>query len=508
MTKPTWRWAIPATILSITWLFGTGCSDDADNGGAKDNGPPAAVTSLCADVAKARCAAAVSCCKGGQVPKSAEDCEKAGTEACVQGYKSSWDAVRDGRASVRAAAKTACIAAVNSAAENCLPPDPVAAAKHCGTMVADNATVSSGCKAAVAGLACGEGAGECVAPGGKGTMCLKLAAKGEACDPAACEPPLKCVPNGQGKTGGTCGSPSEAGGACKNHGDCAVGLACGATQTCEPGGGGGQACSGPGTCGAGFACDDTKLQCVPRVKNGEQCLAHRHCEDGLACTGLGLSGTCVKQSAIGAACSSSKDCADGLFCSIKDNKCTVPAGDGAACTTSDSCGQLLYCDLPSKSCKPLPGEGKACAYSVRQCLPRLTCYSVSKKDQTCVKPRKKGEKCTSQSNCGTGLGCDKGVCVDLPGVGSTCLDSMYCKDSYCDHKDGKVCKAFHKTGEKCVGGHECGPEGACVGTKADNLKCQALPTEGKACLLQCASGLFCSVKKLPGTCAPAICAMN
>lgn len=506
-----WR-AASVLATAVAWV---GCSDDgagvspggADSGagGAKPTQPTAELVAACDTIAKARCAVAASCCKDAA---TSAECEATASKRCTDDVAASHAALQAGTAKVSTGAAAACVGAVVAQTTSCLPPQADLASASCGAVVEDPAAAEQPCKSAVAGLSCAAGKGRCTAPdGGKPSRCALPVAVGQPCDHALCEVGARCVQATAGATK-TCEKPGKTGSLCAAHADCAAGLTCGAAGTCTQGASDGASCTGAGTCALGSACDDTQGKCVPQVKLGEGCLAHRHCLQGLACAGLGLSGSCVEQSAIGAKCSRSADCAGGLFCDPKSAKCAPQTDDGAPCTTSDGCSALLYCDVTDKQCKALPGEGEACAYSVRTCLPGLTCYQPTKKDRTCVKPRGKGEKCTTHNNCVAGLGCDfgTGLCVDLPANGKACFDGTYCKDGYCDHDDN-TCRAWLASGKACKGGHECGPDSACVGTTVANLVCKPKPAKGQACLLECQQGLFCAVAKVAGTCQPAVCAM-
>lgn len=477
-----------------------GCTDSPDDTAVTGNADevPAALSSPCGQIAAAQCSVATSCCN----KLGAQGCVASAEKSCADGYRSAWSGFATGAVKVVDDAVNACVNAIHDA-PSCQKPAPDVFESACGAVVVDIATAGKQCAAGVVGLACASGNGVCIGTT-KGAVCLLRAAEGQTCGPAKCTPGLRCVVTTSASIVGECRKPGPKAAPCGAHADCAVGLACSASQTCLAAAKDGQPCAGRGSCDENSACDDTQGKCVPRVHHGENCLAHAHCHSGLLCAGIRLEGTCAEQSAIGASCNQTSDCAAGLHCDINTHKCTPQTDAGQTCSTSDGCSPLLYCDFDDKRCKPLPGEGKPCAYSVRTCLPGLTCYQPSKTDRTCVKHRKKGEKCSQQNNCMTGLGCKNGVCVNLPGNGSKCLDSLYCKAGWCDH-EAQECKAWHKVGEACHGGHECGPKGACVGTKVSDLKCVSLPAKDQACLLECQPGLFCATKKTPGTCETPVC---
>ena len=498
-----------ATLVSLLVACAAGCSDTAgtrsgDDAAGSATAPPPELISACKVIATARCDVAKTCCKDATKRLA---CEPDAVETCAEGFKSAWNALSAKRATLSQAAVDACVQTLKAGDKTCMPPDVDSNQTSCGAIIEDPAAAQTPCNADVIGLPCAGAKGVCV--GGQGTkapQCLLRVAVDEACDPAPCAIGTRCLPASSGGEPKTCREPGTSGDPCVSTDDCRDPLTCGVSGTCGPGLERGKICTGPGTCARGFACDDTKGRCVVQVEQGQACLAHRHCKDGLVCTGLSLVGSCVAQSAIGAACSGDNQCAVGLFCDTKLSTCTPQTSDGTPCNTSDACGALLYCDLQDKTCKGLPGEGQACAFSERQCLPGLTCYQPSKKDRTCVKRRKKGEKCSQHNNCEPGLGCDfsTATCVELPANGAKCFDSMYCKAGYCDF-DNQTCKAWLANGKTCSGGHECSPESACVGSKVDNLVCKKLPAKGDTCLLACQPGLFCGTKKLPGTCAPVIC---
>ncbi|MCO4762839.1 MAG: hypothetical protein KC502_15095 [Myxococcales bacterium] len=488
-------------LTALSTITALGCSDEPATPAVASS---PALTEACSAIATARCLTIESCCaESDPPPKVGAACIDAATAACEKEYADAASAMGAGKAHVSDDRVTACKAAITAGKSACLPPAPDEVAASCGALVIDDAAVGQPC--AASGLACAAGTARCRSAGGKTPMCTAFAALGADCAAAHCKPPLRCVTDKSGKK--RCADQGKEGAACGQSGDCAVGLACSATKTCAPGTGGGTACTGPGTCAAGFACDDTQGKCVPQVKLGAACLAHRHCLPGLVCGGLGLKGACVSQQAIGAACQQDSDCAASLHCSLASQTCVPKASAGETCLGAESCGPLLYCDVTSKQCMTLPGEGAACAFNVKTCQPGLTCYQPSKKDRTCVKLRNEGQACSQQNNCKAGLGCQKGLCVPLPANGKTCLDKMYCADGWCDHEDNR-CKAWLGAGKACKGGHECGPDGACVGTKASNLVCEPLPGKGDACLLSCKTGLFCAVSKTPGLCQPAICVIG
>jgi|GEM_PF-2039804 len=471
-----------------------------------EQGHIANLDDFCKAFAKARCASAYACCQKVKRPYPDEaTCVQKQTSSCVQRLFAEKQALEKGLLVLDAKNVEACLKGVRDSKTTCSAP-PISSEHQCAGIVLDKASLGDGCKANVVDVHCAGGAGQCRANGPKGIQCLAWKKIGEDCSESACQFGLLCLLDPtKSESKRHCRAIRKKGEYCQKRTDCTKGLSCSTSSKCEPNLALGATCQRAGTCEDTLACHIGMKKCVKRVPRDALCTAHAECIEGTRCFGLRLVGVCQKPGANGAACENHKQCADGLGCKIPENRCRPLAKKGDACRSANDCLKDLGCS--GGSCEPLPGEGKACLFGVRQCAAGLTCYSPKKGQGICQKPAKLGKPCSSDANCDTGLGCAADKCVKLPTAGGKCHSNYLCFQSYCDFTS-RTCKGFHKVGDACKGGHECGPQGACIQKKDGSLVCVKTPKEGEACLLNCVSGLFCKQSLAKGNCYPDICAAN
>lgn len=159
-------------------------------------------------------------------------------------------------------------------------------------------------------------------------------------------------------------------------------------------------------------------------------------------------------------------------------------------------------------------------------LERLGCgVLVADPDAKCERPCKvwhgpmgTGATCTGingYDNCGQGLVCDEGVCVnpcaepDLPRIGEPCAAGFGCEEgAWCDVAStplAPVCAALPLAGQPCLAdtfGYACGEGLQCDLSDPDAPVCAAPPGLGEECPDGlCAEDLYCNTTEAPAVCA-------
>lgn len=167
-----------------------------------------------------------------------------------------------------------------------------------------------------------------------------------------------------------------------------------------------------GECGE-FSCSFKANTCEPRLGMKEPCgIAYDDCKKGMYCAfdvpGVDRLPVCMPQIKLGAECrlDATRPCAGHPEnrCDVKTKKCTVWKGGGAgdACTWDRECRQTegFYCDYKAKQCKRKNPEGASCGTNNYECMgfcARLA--TLGKERRVCLRRRKRGEKCTQDTQC-------------------------------------------------------------------------------------------------------------
>ncbi|KAK1858380.1 hypothetical protein I4F81_000985 [Pyropia yezoensis] len=270
--------------------------------------------------------------------------------------------------------------------------------------------------------------------------CVKPMTVGKKCtDPCwTCAAGLTC-----GKSG-TCELPTIP--RCKPCGTGVVGK-CEAGTTCGKSNAGnltcvkpmtvGKKCTDPcWTCAAGLTCGKSgtcELPTIPRCKPCGTGVVGK-CEAGTTC-GKSNAGnlTCVKPMTVG-------------------KKCTDPCW---TCAAGLTCGKSGTCELPTiPRCKPC-GTGV-----VGKCEAGTTCGKINAGNLTCVKPMTVGKKCTDPCwTCAAGLTCGKSGTCELPtiprckpcggSIRGRCEAGTMCRRT---GVDGSTCVKPGRRGTKCTNG--------------------------------------------------------
>jgi len=201
-------------------------------------------------------------------------------------------------------------------------------------------------------------------------------------------------------------------------------------------------------CKKDLYCNSSSLTCIPRSKDGEDCMIHP-CKKGLYCHYAEdyKSATCKKLIKKDQAC---------------DEKQAGP------------CKEELRCATDEKKCLPRRKDDESCNSTQRKiCWPSHSCV-----DNKCMKPRQKkdGESCKYSFECDIGSTCFEEKCkawIYTGGVGDECDPNGF---GYLECKTGLVCseywnctddkKAENVKNECKFEGGVCGSTGTC----ACNLK--------------------------------------
>ncbi len=193
-------------------------------------------------------------------------------------------------------------------------------------------------------------------------------------------------------------------------------------------------CSTDGRCDGGLQCFNGL--CAQPSQLNQSCGAgtHPYCDSGLECVGEieVTPGTCTARPALTlAGLDETCDPQEGLFChsglscamtalsggEIPVWTCKAGVASGAACfiAVPDQCVETEYCDgqiSPANLqglCAALPGENAPCAegLSGSKCLPGLECVAIGDGMESCFRPRRLTDPCSTDQECVSGL-CDPG----------------------------------------------------------------------------------------------------
>lgn len=208
-----------------------------------------------------------------------------------------------------------------------------------------------------------------------------------------------------------------------------------------------------GTVAAGSSCSTS-----------EECAGDAYCLVEAACPG-----TCTASTPSGGACADDDECAVGLACI--GGMCGAPAGEGASCADDDECAGFLSCF--NDRCTSLPdlataGMGDACdPEGGMLCRAGLSCVITGFDPGTetvtweCVGASSSGgacnfgvpDPCPSDQACDADLssGSFEGTCQALPTAGMLC--EVDCADDL--ECISGTCRALQRLGSSCTSGDEC-----------------------------------------------------
>ncbi len=229
---------------------------------------------------------------------------------------------------------------------------------------------------------------------------------------------------------------------------------------------------------AGASCDELEADvdgrspapaCLAAVAGalgtGASCYSNESCASD-ACLGNAFTcpSTCAPRQGLGGSCALGEACAPGLHCEhvmglATFQTCQPLAATGGRCMGDADCEPRLFCDydLFPYACQPRKTSG-SCTYD-SECAIAYACLGSS-----CVLPAGQGDPCTPGTNqCGAGLWCSGGHCVDGATAGYSCAsvagEQVPCIGSRCDPVSSR-CVAWSE-GSACNFSWECAPTMAC-----------------------------------------------
>lgn len=195
------------------------------------------------------------------------------------------------------------------------------------------------------------------------------------------------------------------------------------------------------------------------------------CQTGASCAGgicayfdATCGGFCTRPSALGEDCNG-WPCAAGLFCEYSymtsASTCVALLGNGEGpCVYDAECAAGLRCNA-DYTCEPRAATGP-CSMS-QDCALDRECRSVEGM-WSCVALVPPAGACVEGANeCGAGLHCSGGVCVEGPHEGESCasVNGEYrtCIGSWCDGTS--TCAAYLAPESGCQHSGQCGPGALC-----------------------------------------------
>jgi hypothetical protein len=192
------------------------------------------------------------------------------------------------------------------------------------------------------------------------------------------------------------------------------------------------------------------------VSNGGQCYLDAECRSGEcavgACSESCCVGTCFDVLApahIGESCAE-RGCVDGAFCDRNDPNqvCKALRPAGSPCGNHDECGYGLSCS--EGTCVDTPARGEPCS-TAPFCENWFgdVCSSAS---GTCEPLPVVGGLCRFNNDCQAPLVCNASVCAAPPDAGEPCLDRICGAGTYCA---AGTCATQSPEGALCTVGDEC-----------------------------------------------------
>lgn len=228
----------------------------------------------------------------------------------------------------------------------------------------------------------------------------------------------------------------------------------------------------------GFCCEghcfDTGYgegTCMPRLDDGQFCLADDACRNGRCtdnvCGGPGVH-TCANE---GGACADMACCGD-LVC--WESTCIRQRADGEECSAGGQCVGG-HCNAegvcgPETTTECVP-DGNACGFGHGggECCDGRECRWISYGIATCIVPKVDGSVCVYSDECASHV-CSDGLCRSetcAADVGSSCVYDHGCCSGFCtsagDYGAGS-CQARVAAGESCLTDNWCQSFSCSAGT--------------------------------------------
>jgi hypothetical protein len=179
-------------------------------------------------------------------------------------------------------------------------------------------------------------------------------------------------------------------------------------------------------------------------------------------------------------------CASGAgFCDPETRRCTAVATSGP-CGGHVACADTHLCE--GGTCLPRLGAGDACSTDFR-CTNGLVCAA----DGKCSEPGVKGAACARPEQCGEGLNCVDGACVEAAALGASCRLETCGSEAYCALPETRSCQPLAALGEGCNFRDEDCEAGLMCDWTQPPATCVNVPTLGERCPTgRCAAGAICA----------------
>ncbi|MBK7864630.1 MAG: hypothetical protein IPJ65_39710 [Archangiaceae bacterium] len=277
------------------------------------------------------------------------------------------------------------------------------------------------------------------------------------CRGAAC--PRTCLPLGM------------AGDVCLSDSDCRALLYCkrGApVSTCTNLGSVNAVCSKDDPCTPGLSCAGGR--CIQPPPIGQPCAASGVCDVSAWCSPAD-GGVCALRETSGSSCSDDAQCASGFICQLGSCQPRVLALVGTDCSDKQTCPGGTLCINATATTLGLCGSpldaGVACIAS-DDCKKHLSCPPADA-GASCAQRRDNHERCVVDRDCQLLSRCKGGVCVRLPPIGESCLESRACAAGPCaaQYDGGFLCV------EKYGAQVRCGSDSDCASNRCVNAVCLA-----------------------------------
>lgn len=346
----------------------------------------------------------------------------------------------------------------------------------------DNSTCNTG-------LVCGQDNTVCSFE--NSTCCLEAGAVNQPCNPSnTCDSGLRCMYD-DSTYADICKETGGANQPCTNNNSCdTADLMCVYTYNgdiCLPFGEEGEPCDNMHSCSENFICANQAVatQCADNFL--DNCCVAADGGTGSVCE----TNTCN----VGLACAHDSTCPDTAY------RCCSPAGgENQPCYSNRSCNSGLVCvwdewmSEDAGTCIPGGSENDMCSMSY-PCLEGLSCSNTT---NYCIPtPSTAGDNCFDAGECGDGLRCDGGSCVEAGNAGQMCYEDNTCEaELVCfDAESNAIC--IDTPGEcspinTCDAGYQCitepwGTESYCIASGAEKEPCWQPSSTCDEAGLQCIS---------------------